>query len=115
MFYLFLAYNLVLFLGSLYVDSNQNDLGFLLNVKSYIPWMKYFTFFGLVLFFVAYVIFNRDIRVINKEVRKSKDEHTLLKAKLFDLQEQSGSVSSPVIEASTETEKDDPSDISDNP
>lgn len=91
LFYLFLAYNLLLFLGSVYVDTKQEDLGFLLNVKSYIPWMKYFTFLGLVLFLVAYVVFTRDLRLINKEIKKSKEEHTQLKAKLFDLQEQSTS------------------------
>ncbi len=95
LFYIFLAYNLLLFIGSVYMDSKQNDLGFLLNVKSLIPWMKYFTFLGLVLFMVAYVVFNRDIRVISKEVKKSKDEHTMLKAKLFDLQEQTDGSSAP--------------------
>lgn len=91
LFYIFLAYNLLLFIGSIYMDSKQNDLGFLLNVKSFIPWMKYFTFLGLIIFMVAYVVFNRDIRIINMEVKKSKDEHTMLKAKLFDLQEQTSS------------------------
>jgi hypothetical protein len=91
LFYLFLAYNAILFIGSMYVDSKQNDLGFLLNFKSYIPWMKYITFTGLVLFLVSYVIVNRDIRLIGSEVKKSKEEHTTLKAKLFDLQEASKS------------------------
>ncbi len=99
LFYLFLAYNLILFLGSVYIDSNQNDLGFLLNIKSYISWAKYFTFLGLVLFFVAYVVFNRDIRLIHKEVKKSKDEHTMLKAKLFDMQEKTAADPFPSIEA----------------
>ena len=49
--------------------------------------MKYYTFFGLVLFLIAYVVINRDIRIISSDVKKSKDEHTMLKAKLFDLQE----------------------------
>ena len=94
LFYLFLAYNAVLFIGSLYIDSKQNDLGFLLNFKSYIPWMKYFTFFGLVLFLISYVVINRDIRIISGDVEKSKDEHTMLKAKLFDLQEANKSTTS---------------------
>jgi hypothetical protein len=113
LFYFFLAYNLFLFLGAVYVDSNQNDLGFLLNIKSYIPWMKYFTFLGLVLFFVAYVVFNRDIRIVNKEVKKSKDEHTMLKAKLFDMQEKIGSDAVPSIkskaQAKNEGDKEDTS------
>jgi len=110
LFYLFLAYNLILFLGSVYIDSNQNDLGFLLNIKSYISWAKYFTFLGLVLFFVAYVVFNRDIRLINKEVKKSKDEHTMLKAKLFDMQEKTGADPFPSIEAPPPKESKDQTD-----
>ena len=94
LFYFFLAYNAMLFIGSIYMDSKQNDLGFLLNFKAYIPWMKYFTFFGLVLFLIAYVVINRDIRIISSEVKKSKDEHTMLKAKLFDLQEANKSTTS---------------------
>ena len=91
LFYIFLAYNLILFITSIYVDTKQDDLGFLLNAKSMIPWVKYFTFFGLVLFLIFYVVYSRDLRLVSKEVQKTKDEHTVLKAKLFDLQEQSSS------------------------
>jgi len=91
LFYFFLVYNIILFLGALYMDSKQDDLGFLLNVKYYIPWMKYFTFFGLVLFFIAYVVVTRDVRLTSKDLNKSKEEHMHLKAKLFDLQEESRS------------------------
>ncbi len=108
LFYLFLAYNALLFVGSMYVDSKQDDLGFLLNFKSYIPWMKYITFSGLILFLVSYVVVNREIRLIGSEVRKSKDEHTMLKAKLFDLQEAGKSVPDeipPVDELKEEEEK----------
>lgn len=73
------------------MDSKQDDLGFLLNVKYYIPWMKYFTFLGLVLFFIAYVAVTRDVRLMSKDLSKSKEEHMHLKAKLFDLQEESRS------------------------
>lgn len=116
LFYLFLAYNALLFIASMYIDSKQNDLGFLLNFKSYIPWMKYITFSGLVLFLVSYVVINRDIRLIGSEVTKSKDEHTMLKAKLFDLQEASKSssdetppVSEPKEENNPDEEKEDDS------
>lgn len=108
LFYLFLAYNALLFIGSMYVDSKQNDLGFLLNFKSYIPWMKYITFSGLVLFLVSYVVINRDIRLIGGEVTKSKDEHTMLKAKLFDLQEASKSSSGETPPVSEPKEENNP-------
>ncbi len=109
LFYLFLAYNALLFVGSMYVDSKQDDLGFLLNFKSYIPWMKYITFSGLILFLVSYVVVNREIRLIGSEVRKSKDEHTMLKAKLFDLQEagKSSSDESPSLEEPKEEKNPD--------
>ena len=109
LFYIFLGYHLFLFLGTLYVDSRQDDLGFLLNIKGYIPWMKYYAFLGLILFLVAYVVVVRDNRVLAKDVSKSKDEHTKLKAKLFDLEEEkrelTGNTQQPAISTSSPTEE----------
>ena len=116
LFYIFLAYNVIIFLSSIYIDTKQDDLGFLLNVKSLIPWMKYFTLFGLVLFFVYYVIYSRDLRIASKELLKSKEEHTILKAKLFDLQEQTGAaVAEVVVEKKAEIEAPDDSEEQKDP
>lgn len=87
-FYVFLAYNLVLFLATLYVESNQNDLGFLLEMKSYISFFKYFTFSGLILYLLSYFLIQRDSTKLSKDIKKEQEEKTLLKAKLFDLQEE---------------------------
>lgn len=88
-FYVFLTYNLILFLATLYVESNQNDLGFLLEMKSYISFFKYFTFSGLILYLLSYFLIQRDSTILSKDIKKEQEEKTLLKAKLFDLQEES--------------------------
>ena len=85
--YIFLSYLLIFVFGALYIDARQDDLGFLLSIKGYLPWMKYFAILGLVLFLVAYIVVLRDTRTLRKNVNQAKEEHTLLKAKLFDLQE----------------------------
>ena len=85
--YLFLIFHLLQFIGALYIDARQDDLGFLLSIKGYLPWMKYFALTGLVLFLVAYIVVIRDTRSLRKALNQAKEEHTTLKAKLFDLQE----------------------------
>jgi hypothetical protein len=87
--YLFLIFHLLHFIGALYIDAKQDDLGFLLSIKGYLPWMKYFALSGLVLFLVAYIVIMRDTRLLRKSVEQAKEEHTTLKAKLFDFQEAS--------------------------
>ena len=49
--------------------------------------MKYFALAGLVLFLIAYIVVLRDTRSLRKALNQAKEEHTTLKAKLFDLQE----------------------------
>jgi hypothetical protein len=86
--YLFLIFHLLHFIGALYIESRQDDLGFLLSIKGYLPLMKYFALSGLILFLIAYIVLLRETRFLRKEVTLAKEEHTELKAKLFDLQEE---------------------------
>jgi len=102
--YLFLTFHLLHFIGALYIDSRQDDLGFLLSMKGYIGWMKYFALSGLVLFIFAYFMVTRDTRLLKKSIEGTKEEQTALKAKLFDLQEQASQTTSE-IPAPTPTEK----------
>ena len=85
--YLFLIFHLLHFIGALYIDARQDDLGFLLSIKGYLPWMKYFALSGIVLFLVAYIVVLRDTRFLRRELTQAREEHTALKAKLFDYQE----------------------------
>ena len=87
--YIFLTYLLIFEFGALYIDARQDDLGFLLSIKGYLPWMKYFASIGLVLFIISYIVIIRENRTLRKSVDQAKEEHTMLKAKLFDFQEAS--------------------------
>ena len=112
--YLFLIFHILQFIGALYIDARQDDLGFLLSIKSYLPWMKYFALSGLVLFLVAYIVVMRDSRFLRKSVNQAKEEHTSLKAKLFDFQEASKksdtSISTATPVRSSEMEPDENGD-----
>lgn len=116
--YIFLIFHLVHFIGALYIDARQDDLGFLLSIKGYLPWMKYFALTGLVLFLVAYIAVMRDSRLLRKSVDQAREEHTSLKAKLFDFQEASrksdasvsSSTSKEAPEMDTERNREDAED-----
>lgn len=94
--YIFLIFHLIQFIGALYIDARQDDLGFLLSIKGYLPWMKYFALTGLVLFLAAYIAVMRDTRLLRKSIDQAREEHTSLKAKLFDFQEASRKSDFPV-------------------
>jgi hypothetical protein len=94
--YIFLIFHLIHFIGALYIDARQDDLGFLLSIKGYLPWMKYFALTGLILFLVAYIAVMRDTRLLRKSIDQAREEHTSLKAKLFDFQEASRKSDTPV-------------------
>ncbi len=87
LFYSLLLYFVIVFLGALYIDSRSAFE--LIDTVKFIPAMKYVSFFGILLFLIFYVVVTRDTRVMGKEIDKLKDEHTSLKAKLFDFQEES--------------------------
>lgn len=109
--YLFLIFHLLQFIGALYIDARQDDLGFLLSIKGYLPWMKYFALSGLVLFLIAYIVVLRDTRSLRKAVEQAKEEHTTLKAKLFDLQEATKKQGSALPTSSRPEVSEKPADI----
>ncbi|MCH7514881.1 MAG: hypothetical protein IH947_13215 [Bacteroidetes bacterium] len=87
LFYSLLTYFIIVFLGALYIDSKSAFE--LIDAVKFIPAMKYVSLFGILLFLIFYVVVTRDTRVMGKEIDKLKNDHTSLKAKLFDLQEES--------------------------
>lgn len=94
----FALYSLITFASSLVIERNQNDLGFLINMKGYIPLLKYYTFLGLVLFAIAFFFWWRIKSRKNKEIEKLIEEKKELKATMFDLQEKKGAASPPIEE-----------------
>ena len=83
----FAVYSLVSFVGALVIERNQNNLGFLINMKGYIPLLNYYTFLGLVLFAIAFLLWWRTKARKNREITQLTEEKKELKAKMFDLQE----------------------------
>ena len=57
-------------------------------MKGYIPLMKYFFLFGLVLFGISYAFIRLSLHEHKKNVKLLESEKKELKAKLFDLQEE---------------------------
>ena len=89
----FAIYSLLTFVTTIVIERNENDLGFLINMKGYIPLMKYYTLVGLFFYLIAFGLMFKS----NLKVRKMSSAHDLdkkeLKAKISDLRrsQQAGS------------------------
>ena len=85
----FAVYSILTFAGTLVIEQNENNLGFLINMKGYISLMKYYTFLGLIFFAVAFfsMWFNR--RRNNMKIALLELEKKELKAAMFDLKKKS--------------------------
>jgi hypothetical protein len=81
----FAVYSVITFTGTLVVEQNQNNLGFLINMKGYIPIMKYYTFIGLIFFAVAFFTMWRNHLRKFKTINRLEEEKRELKAALYDL------------------------------
>ena len=84
---IFSAFHLFLFLFTLYIDSQKQNIQFLLSLQSKIWLLKYGSFLGIVLI-ATELIWDRKVnRTFIKEKDQLNHELNSLKAKLFDLQE----------------------------
>lgn len=81
-------FHLSIFLFSLYVDSHQDNIQFLIAMQKRIWLLKYGSFFGLSLLIADAIWHLKEERDHIKEKDKVQKELTALKAKLFDLQEE---------------------------
>ncbi len=97
------------------VKKNQNDLSFLMSMKSYIPYMLVFTLAGLVLFLLSFMVYQLDGIKAKKQVVQLENDKQGLKAKLFDLQEAQTSekLPAPIISPEKETQPKEGPSISD--
>lgn len=84
---IFSCFHLFLFFFSLYVDSQKNNIQFLLSLQSKIWLLKYGSLFGLVLLTTDLIWDWKVYRIYKKENDKLNHEINTLKAKLFDFQE----------------------------
>ncbi len=83
----FAVYSLLTFAGSMIIEHNENNLGFLIDMKGYIPLLKYYTFLGLVFFTIAFISLWRHRLLNKKESQRFETEKKELKATIYDLQE----------------------------
>lgn len=80
------VYSIFTVIEALVIERNENNLGFLINMKGYIPLIKYYTLVGLVFFVIAFISMLRNNLRYSKTVSLHNLEMKELKAKLFDLQ-----------------------------
>lgn len=79
--------HLFLLLFSIYMDSQQNNLEFLIRLQGTIWLLKYCSFFLVILFVTNIILHVRDNKRHLRENQGLIQELNILKAKLYDLQE----------------------------
>jgi hypothetical protein len=79
--------HLFIFVFSIYMDNQQDNLDFLLFMRKKIWMLKYGSFILLILMVVNVILHYRDNRRNLLETEKLNNELVHLKAKLYDLQE----------------------------
>jgi hypothetical protein len=87
----FAVYLCLTFLGTLVIEKNENNLGFLIDMKGYISLMKYYTFLGLIFFAVAFFSMWYNRRRNNMRIALLELEKKELKAAMFDLKKKTES------------------------
>lgn len=81
----FAVYSLFTFISTIVLERNENDLGFLINMKGYIPVLKYYTLVGLIFYLVAFGLMLRSGRRIVKMNAEFDLDKKELKAKISEL------------------------------
>lgn len=87
--------HLFIFLFTLYMDSQRDNLQFLVNLQKIIWLMKYAVFVLMVLFVTNIILHMRDNKRHQRENVQLIQELNILKAKLYDLQESGKKTSEP--------------------
>ncbi len=120
---IWIAFALFMFfqMGTSYItNKNQDNLGFLMEMKNYIPYMLYFSLAGVILFLVSFMVYQLDSMKGKKQIAQLEQDKNELKAKLFDMQEQISATAEtkavPAIEpVPTPKEDDKPSEKEEKP
>ena len=93
-YFIYFLFHIGLLLASIYVNYKSEDFEFLLKLREKMDIMIYVAVVGLLLFFIDIILISMAVRTYNKEKEKLEREVNSLKAKMFDLQEATGSASS---------------------
>lgn len=80
-------FQLLMFLFTLYVDSNRDNIEFLIGMQRRLWLFKYASFLGLLLIVIDALWHLKEQRDRRKEHEQQALEMNKLKAKLFDMQE----------------------------
>ena len=88
----FAVYQVSAFVFTIMVDGHLDLLGLL----KFIPWFKFISFLGLILFITDVVWFWLDKRANKKRQAELEKENNALKAKIYDFQEAAKTSSSKV-------------------
>lgn len=83
----FALFHLFIFFFSLYMDSQKDNIQFLLSLQKKIWMLKYGSFIGLILLLADIIWLMRSDKEHQRKHLQHESEMTSLKAKLFDLQE----------------------------
>lgn len=86
---IFSSFHLFIFFFSLYVDSQKNNIQFLLTLQGKIWLLKWGSLFGIILLAIDIVWDWNARRTFKNEKDKLNHEIDALKAKLFDIQDAS--------------------------
>lgn len=88
----FALYQVGAFVFTIMVDGHLDLLGLL----KYIPWFKYISFLGLIMFILDVSWYLIDRRSNNKKQADLEKENNVLKAKIYDFQEAAKATSTKV-------------------
>lgn len=86
----FAVYSLLTFVTTIVIERNENDLGFLINMKGYIHLMKYYTLVGLFFYLVAFGLMFKSRLKVKKLTSEFDLDKKELKAKISDLKRSQG-------------------------
>ena len=88
-FAVFGFYHVVLFLFTLYIDSQKNDFSILSKMLTSLPLFKWGALLGLLMLVADVALWWLESRSVEKEREASRLENNTLKAKVYDYQESS--------------------------
>lgn len=81
-------YSVLTLLGTVVVERNENDLGFLINMKRFIPFMKYYSLVGLIFFITAFIMMWRSRLRLKKAISHFDIEKKEMKASILQLKKE---------------------------
>lgn len=105
-YFIYFLFHVGLLLASIYVNYKSEDFEFLLKLRERMDLMIYVSVVGVILFLVDIILVTMAVRNHNKETEKLQHEINSLKAKMFDLQEATKSVT-PKVEVEPKSENED--------